>query len=95
MNKEEGRFEKKGSLDHVYPATKVSWIPDRVGDKPDLLGTAGDYLRLWEMKGDKLEPRATLTGVSSFLILSTILYTHSLFLFLLCFNISIIDYYLE
>jgi hypothetical protein len=34
---------------HPYPATKVMWIPDRVGDKPDLLGTTGDYMRLWQV----------------------------------------------
>jgi WD repeat-containing protein 68 len=36
-------------MQHPYPATKIMWIPDRVGDKPDLLGTTGDYMRLWQV----------------------------------------------
>ena len=29
------------------------WYPDKHGTSPDLLGTTGDYLRLWEVKQDK------------------------------------------
>jgi len=31
----------------------VLWHPERQGNVPDLLGTTGDYLRLWEVKSDK------------------------------------------
>jgi len=53
LNEEKGDFETKGSFDHPYPATKIMWSPDRSGDSPDLLGTTGDYLRLWEVKPEK------------------------------------------
>ena len=25
------------------------WMPDKVGNRPDILATTGDYLRLWEV----------------------------------------------
>jgi WD repeat-containing protein 68 len=49
LNEESGEFVQTGEFKHPYPATKVMWIPDRVGDKPDLLGTTGDYMRLWQV----------------------------------------------
>eukprot|EP01117_Protostelium_nocturnum_P013957 TRINITY_DN5262_c0_g1_i2.p1 TRINITY_DN5262_c0_g1~~TRINITY_DN5262_c0_g1_i2.p1 ORF type:complete len:327 (+),score=86.68 TRINITY_DN5262_c0_g1_i2:143-1123(+) len=52
---EENEFEVKGSFDHSYPATKVMWQPPRSSNGPDLLGTTGDYLRLWEVKEGKRE----------------------------------------
>ncbi|PRP86320.1 hypothetical protein PROFUN_05461 [Planoprotostelium fungivorum] len=53
LNDEKGEFEVKGSFDHSYPATKVMWQPTRTMGGPDLLGTTGDYLRLWEVKQGK------------------------------------------
>jgi len=55
LNEESGEFESKGVFDHPYPATKIMWCPDRHGTGPDLLGTTGDYLRLWEIKPEKKE----------------------------------------
>lgn len=40
------------AFDHPYPTTKVSWIPDREGIHPDLVGTTGDFLRLWQIDQD-------------------------------------------
>lgn len=37
------------AFDHPYPTTKVAWIPDADGSHPDLIGTTGDFLRLWEV----------------------------------------------
>lgn len=37
------------SFDHPYPTTKVAWIPDPDSSHPDLIGTTGDFLRLWEI----------------------------------------------
>jgi DDB1- and CUL4-associated factor 7 len=37
------------SFDHSYPATKVAWMPDEKGVHPELLGTTGDFLRIWEI----------------------------------------------
>jgi WD repeat-containing protein 68 len=52
LNEEFGDFDKKATFDHPYPATKVMWIPDKSGTHSDLLATTGDYLRLWELKGN-------------------------------------------
>ncbi|CAG8536572.1 5298_t:CDS:2 [Racocetra fulgida] len=44
---------KIAETDHRYPITKVLWEPYKGGLKtPDLLATAGDYLRLWEVEDD-------------------------------------------
>ncbi|CAG8579196.1 7577_t:CDS:2 [Cetraspora pellucida] len=44
---------KIAEVDHRYPITKVLWEPYKGGLKtPDLLATAGDYLRLWEVEED-------------------------------------------
>lgn len=49
LDEEAGEFKKKGEFKHPYPATKVMWIPDKTGKLPDLVGTTGDYMRLWEV----------------------------------------------
>ncbi len=66
LNEEIGEFESKAIFDHPYPATKLMWCPDRHGTHSDLLGTTGDYLRLWEMKPDKkeVELKCLLNNVS-------------------------------
>jgi len=53
LNEGNGEFEREGSFEHPYPATKVMWIPDIQGRHPDLFATSGDYLRLWEVKNNK------------------------------------------
>ncbi|GAA0164025.1 hypothetical protein LIER_19754 [Lithospermum erythrorhizon] len=35
------------SFEHPYPPTKVVFIPDKECQKPDLLATSNDYLRIW------------------------------------------------
>lgn len=42
-----------GIFDHPYPATKLMWCPDKIGNLPDLVATSGDYLRLWKVDNDK------------------------------------------
>jgi len=39
-------------VDHPYPASKVAFIPDFSGTKPQLLATSGDALRIWEWGSD-------------------------------------------
>ncbi|KXZ45355.1 hypothetical protein GPECTOR_55g261 [Gonium pectorale] len=34
---------------HDYPATKLMWLPDREGCRPDLLATTGEALRIWRV----------------------------------------------
>jgi len=49
LNEKTGEFVQRGEFKHPYPATKVMWVPDRTGTMSDLIGTTGDYLRLWEV----------------------------------------------
>ena len=53
LNEESHKFEDIGGFEHPYPATKIMWIPDQNGAKPDLLATTGDYLRLWKVTDNK------------------------------------------
>jgi len=40
------------SFAHPYPPTKLAFIPDRAGSRPDLLASSGDYLRIWRLSPD-------------------------------------------
>lgn len=51
-----GTWRQCGSFEHPYPPTKIAWIPDDTGTRPDLLATSGDYLRLWEVCADSDPP---------------------------------------
>lgn len=46
------RIELISSFDHPYPTTKVSWIPDPESSRLDLVGTTGDFLRIWHIEPD-------------------------------------------
>ena len=37
------------SFDHPYPPTKIMFIPDKDCQKPDLLATTADILRIWQV----------------------------------------------
>lgn len=64
LNEETEVFEVKGSFEHPYPTTKIMWIPDKTAARPDLLGTTGDYMRLWEVvDGKKIELKCLLNNV--------------------------------
>jgi WD repeat-containing protein 68 len=52
LNDKSGDFEQVGEFDHPYPPTKIMWIPDKAANKPDLLATTGDYLRIWQVGDD-------------------------------------------
>jgi len=62
LNEETEVFECKGTFDHPYPTTKISWMPDRTGSRPDLLGTTGDYMRLWEVTDKRVELKCLLNN---------------------------------
>ena len=49
MDDETGTFSSDPELTfaHPYPPTKLMFIPDKEGSRPDLLATTGDYLRIW------------------------------------------------
>mmetsp|Transcript_57214 Transcript_57214/g.134676 ORF Transcript_57214/g.134676 Transcript_57214/m.134676 type:complete len:335 (-) Transcript_57214:228-1232(-) len=50
LNEAKGSFQESAVFDHPYPTTKIMWVPDKVGNRPDLLATTGDYLRIWEVQ---------------------------------------------
>jgi WD repeat-containing protein 68 len=37
-----------------YPATKLMFIPDKEGSRPDLLATSGEFLRIWQIHDDNV-----------------------------------------
>ncbi|GAB4823467.1 hypothetical protein N2152v2_010513 [Parachlorella kessleri] len=43
------RSNPRHTFQHPYPPTKVMFIPDMEGSRPDLLATTGDFLRLWRV----------------------------------------------
>lgn len=50
------------SADHNYPPTKIKWAPYTKTDKPDLLATTGDALRIWEVTESGIKTRSTLNS---------------------------------
>ncbi|KAG5613604.1 hypothetical protein H5410_024885 [Solanum commersonii] len=46
------RSDPKLSFEHPYPPTKVIFIPDKECQKPDLIATSSDYLRIWRVASD-------------------------------------------
>jgi len=63
LNEDSGEFELRCAFDHPYPATKVMWSPEKMGAKPDLLATTGDYLRIWEYKSSGEKAEIALKGL--------------------------------
>eukprot|EP00871_Galdieria_phlegrea_P002959 jgi/Galph1/3664/GphlegSOOS_G2356.1 len=53
-------FRDVAQVDHVYPASKVSFIPDSAGVRNHLLASSGDSLRIWELVGDDLRLKTSL-----------------------------------
>jgi hypothetical protein len=52
LDDDTGEFAVTASFDHPYPTTKVMFSPDLGNGAPDLLGTTGDYMRIWEIDAD-------------------------------------------
>lgn len=49
LDEEAGEFKVHSTIDHPYPTTKIMWIPDLDDQRPDLVATTGDYLRIWRV----------------------------------------------
>ncbi|KAL6048148.1 DDB1- and CUL4-associated factor 7, variant 2 [Balamuthia mandrillaris] len=49
LNEETGEFTPRGEFQHPYPTTKIMWVPDSTGTLSDLVGTTGDYMRIWQV----------------------------------------------
>ncbi|KAK1366384.1 Transparent testa glabra 1 [Heracleum sosnowskyi] len=55
------------SFDHPYPPTKLMFHPNPLGSgkSNDILASSGDYLRLWEVKENCVEPISLLNNSKS------------------------------
>jgi WD repeat-containing protein 68 len=64
LNDETGKFvaDPKLSFNHPYPTTKIMFIPDKDGQKPDLMATTGDYLRIWQICEDRVQLKSALNN---------------------------------
>lgn len=64
LNDETGKFvaDPKLSFNHPYPTTKIMFIPDKDGQKPDLMATTGDYLRIWQICEDRVQLKSELNN---------------------------------
>lgn len=56
------KADPKLSFDHPYPPTKMMFIPDKECQKPDLLATSADYLRIWHISDDRVEAKSLLNN---------------------------------
>ncbi|KAH8941274.1 hypothetical protein BDL97_14G028800 [Sphagnum fallax] len=56
------KADPKLSFDHPYPTTKIMFIPDKDCQKPDLLATTGDFLRIWQVHDDRVELKSLLNN---------------------------------
>lgn len=52
LDDDKGEIVQRGVFDHPYPATRIMWAPEAASREKDLLATAGDYLRLWQVYPD-------------------------------------------
>jgi WD repeat-containing protein 68 len=54
LDDETGKFSSDMRLcfAHPFPATKIMFMPDKESNRPDLLATTADYLRLWHLTED-------------------------------------------
>jgi WD repeat-containing protein 68 len=64
LDDDSGKFyaDPKLAFDHPYPATKIMFIPDKESEKPDLMATTGDNLRIWQIHEDKVELKSVLNN---------------------------------
>ncbi|RVX06830.1 WD repeat-containing protein LWD1 [Vitis vinifera] len=56
------RSDPNLSFEHHYPPTKTIFIPDKDCQKPDLLATSSDFLRVWNISDDRVELKCLLNG---------------------------------
>ena len=67
VDDEAGRFvaEPQLTFQHPYPPTKIMFVPDKEGSRPDLLATTGDFLRVWQVQEDGVQLAKVLNNVSN------------------------------
>ena len=47
LNEISHQFEILHSFQHMYPPSKVMWVPDVTGTRENLLATSSDYMKIW------------------------------------------------
>eukprot|EP00232_Nephroselmis_pyriformis_P011486 CAMPEP_0182885444 /NCGR_PEP_ID=MMETSP0034_2-20130328/19604_1 /TAXON_ID=156128 /ORGANISM="Nephroselmis pyriformis, Strain CCMP717" /LENGTH=336 /DNA_ID=CAMNT_0025018711 /DNA_START=13 /DNA_END=1023 /DNA_ORIENTATION=+ len=64
LDEETGTFKSdpKYTFAHPYPTTKIMFCPDKECQKPDLLATTGDYLRIWHITEDGVQLKSLLNN---------------------------------
>ena len=62
LNCRENGFVRRASIPHIYPPTKIMWIPDVECSYPDLIGTSSDCLRLWLLSENSSTGEMNLTN---------------------------------
>lgn len=65
VDDETGKFSSDMRLcfAHPFPATKIMFMPDKESNRPDLLATTADYLRLWHLTEDGVVLQKLLNNV--------------------------------
>ena len=56
------KSDPKLSFEHPYPPTKIMFVPDKECQKPDLLATTGDFLRIWQVNDDKVQLKSIMNN---------------------------------
>ena len=59
------RANPRQAFAHPYPPTKIQFVPDPDGTRPDLLATAGDYLRIWRVGDEGVALEKLLNNVGA------------------------------
>lgn len=65
LDEDKGEFVAHHTFDHPYPTTKIMWNPSRSLEAADLLGTTGDYMRLWTITDNQAKLRVLLNNNKS------------------------------
>jgi len=55
-------FQVLDSFEHTYPASKLMWLPDTTGAKPELLASSSDCLRVFRFQQGGSKPVAQLVN---------------------------------
>lgn len=64
VSEESGRFERVADFEHVYPPTKLMWMPNATGQQPDLIASSTDSLRIWQF-GEEQPLKSNLINARS------------------------------
>ena len=55
LNESREQFQELFTFDHKFPCSKIMWIPDLDDAHPDLVVTAGEFLKIWTIHNNSSE----------------------------------------